>query len=406
MMPKMEETLRTPARDDGIATKGDSAGQSEDIPISLGVEEELFLIDPETRDLVIDPDIGIFETCEQNCGPHKVVREFIRSQIETNTRVCRSIAELRAAICDLRRIVTQAAEDHGVAAIAASTHPLARWREMEITPNERYHRFAMTFQEGVRRFIIGGTHIHIGFDDADTRIRVMTAIRRYLPLLHALSTSSPFNGGFDTGFKSYRLSLIGGLPRTGMPTPMQSWNEFESLVSAYRERCFIGDGSELWWDIRPSHHFPTIELRICDACTRVDDVVSIAALYASLVRWLVRLDRKGELPDEPLTEIIMEDRWVAQRYGVFAFFGEPNADSGRVDIQDYLAELIEKIADDSSVLGCEAEVRHTLKIVEQGASADRQLDLYRMRRLEGDSNEEALRRVVDLLQSETRDGIV
>ena len=165
-MPEIEETLRSPARDDGVATKGDYAGPHDDVPISLGVEEELFLVDPKTRNLVVDPDIGIFETCERDCGPHKVVREFIRSQIETNTRVCQSIAELRTAICELRRIVTLAAENHGVAAMAVSTHPFAKWREMEITPKERYHRFAMTFQEGVRRFIIGGTHIHIGFDNA------------------------------------------------------------------------------------------------------------------------------------------------------------------------------------------------------------------------------------------------
>ena len=384
---------------------GESAVRHEDVPISLGVEEELFLVDPKTRDLVIDPDIGIFETCERNCGPHKVVREFMRSQIEINTRVCHSIAELRTAVCDLRGIITSAADDYGVAAIASSTHPIARWREMEVTPKERYHRFAMTFQEVVRRLAIGGTHIHIGFEDADTRIRVMTAIRQYLPLLHALSTSSPFNGGFDTGFKSYRLNLIGGLPRTGMPPPMNSWGEFDSLVSAYKKRRFVDDGSELWWDIRPSHHYPTVEMRICDACSRVEDVVSIAALYASLVRWLVRLDRIGELPEEPLTEVIMEDRWVAQRFGVFAFFGDPNEDSGRVDIQDYLAELVDKIADDAKALGCESEVRRTLEIVEMGSSADRQLDLYRMRRLEGDTKEEALHRVVDLILSETREGV-
>lgn len=391
--------------DDGFAVLGDSTVRHEDVPISLGVEEELFLVDPKTRDLVIDPDIGVFETCERNCGPHKVVREFMRSQIEINTRVCHSIAELRTAVCDLRGIVTSAADDYGVAAIASSTHPFARWREMEVTPKERYHRFAMTFQEVVRRLTIGGTHIHIGFEDADTRIRVMTAIRQYLPLLHALSTSSPFNGGFDTGFKSYRLNLIGGLPRTGMPPPMKSWSEFDSLVSAYKKRRFVDDGSELWWDIRPSHHYPTVEMRICDACSRVEDVVSIAALYASLVRWLVRLDRIGELPEDPLTEVIMEDRWIAQRFGVFAFFGDPNEDSGRVDIQDYLAGLVDKVADDAKALGCESEVRRTLEIVETGSSADRQLDLYRMRRLEGDTTEEALLRVVDLILSETREGI-
>ena len=380
-----------------------SAEDRDDLAITLGVEEEFFLVDPETRDLLADPDTGIFELCEKTSGPHKVVRELLRSQIETNTRVCGSVAELRQALRETRRIAVAAAERYGAAVLAASTHPFAKWQTQATTPKERYERFAATFQDNVRRFLIGGMHIHAGFGDADTRVRVMTAIRRYLPALHALSTSSPFSDGRETGFKSWRLTLVGGLPRTGMPGPLGSRAEYDRLVDEYRRMKFIHDGSELWWDIRPSHAYPTVEMRICDVCTRLEDAVCIAALYASLVRMLMRRNREGALSPEPLTETIAENRWVAQRYGVFAFFGDASRPDGRVDIDDYVAALVEEIAEDARALGCETETRRALAIVREGAGADRQLDLYRLRRLEGDSHENALRRVVDLVLAETRE---
>ena len=385
------------------STPGSGSLACHDLPITLGVEEELFLVDPGSRDLLADPDPGIFEACERTCGPHKVVREVMRTQIEANTKVCESVSELRTALRETRGIVVEAAERYGAAPMAASTHPFASWRQQAITPKERYKRLAVTFQEGVRHFVVSGMHIHAGFGDADTRVRVMTALRRYLPLLHALSTSSPFNEGYETGFKSYRLGLIGGLPRTGMPGPLRSWEEYDRLLSGYQRMKFINDGSELWWDIRPSHTYPTVELRICDVCPRIEDAVSIAALYAALIRWLWRQDREGGLPPEPLTELIAEDRWIAQRYGVFAFFGDRYSGTGRVDIADYLAEMVEELAADARALGCEAEIRRTPDIVMNGTGADRQLDLYRLRRLEGDTKAEALRRVVDMVLGETRE---
>ena len=375
-----------------------------DLTITLGVEEEFFLVDPESRDLLPDPDPGIFDACEKNRGPHKVVREFFRTQIETNTRVCESVADVRAALCETRRLVIEAAERHGAAVMAASTHPFAAWKAQVTTPRDRYERFAITFQETTRQFLVGGMHIHAGFGDPDSRIRVMTAVRRHLPVLHALSTSSPFTDGRETGFKSYRLNLVGGLPRTSLPGPLWSRAEYDRLVADYRRMDFIDDGSELWWDIRPSHAYPTVEMRICDVCTRLDDAVCMAALYASLVRLLLRQDREGALPPEPPTEIIAENRWLAQRYGVLAFFGDPRG-GGRMDIDDWTAELVEALAGDARALGCEAELRHALAIIREGAGADRQIDLFRLRRLEGDTVEEALRHVVDLVLADTREGI-
>ena len=381
------------------------AAARDDLAITLGVEEEFFLVDPETRDLLADPDPAIFEAFEAASGPHKVVRELLRAQVETNTRVCGSVAELREALQETRGIVVHGAGRHGAAAMAASTHPFASWQAQAPTPKERYESFTARFQDIVRRFLVGGMHIHAGFGDADTRIRVMTAMRRYLPALHALSTTSPFSDGRETGFKSWRLTLVGGLPRSGMPGPLRSRAEYDRLVEEYRRMKFIDDGSELWWDIRPSHAFPTVEMRICDICTRIEDAVCIAALYASLVRMLMRRDRDGRLPPEPLTETISENRWIAQRYGVFAFFGDAERKEGRIDIDDYVAALVEEIAPDARALGCEAETRRALSIVREGAGADRQIDLFRLRRLEGDSDTDALRRVVDRVLAETREGI-
>lgn len=375
------------------------------LAITLGVEEEFFLVDPASRDLLADPDEGIFETCERTSGPHKVVHEFLRSQIETNTRVCHAVADVREALRETRRLVIAAAQAHGAAVMAASTHPFASWREQSPTPGERYRRFASMYQETVRRTLVGGMHIHAGFGDEDSRIRVMTALRRYLPLLHALSTSSPFNGGHDTGFKSSRLTVMGGLPRTGLPSPLHSQADYEQLVAEFRRMDYIGDARELWWDIRPAQAYPTVELRICDVCTRLDDAMCIVALYASLIRWLMRQDRDGTLPPEPHTELIAGDRWIAQRFGVLAFFGDRAAGAGRVDIDDYATELVEALAADAQALGCEAELRHALTIIREGTGADRQVDLFRLRRLEGDTEEEALHRVVDLVLADTKEGL-
>ena len=212
---------------------------SDKLAITLGVEEEFFLIDPETADLLREPDEGIYEACHERTGRHKFVREFLRSQIETNTCVCTSIEDVRSAICETRRILVRTAEEHGASVLATSTHPFAAWETQVVTPGQRYRDFAITFQESLRRFLVGGMHIHAGFGNRDSRVRIMTALRRYLPLLHALSGSSPFNEGRLTGFKSYRLNLVGSLPRTGLPNALASWAEFDDLVNDYLRMRFI-----------------------------------------------------------------------------------------------------------------------------------------------------------------------
>ena len=376
----------------------------DDLTVTLGVEEEFFLVDPESRDLLADPDPQIFETCKENQGPHKVVHEFLRSQIEISTRVCASVNDVRNVLMETRRLMIDGAAQHGVAVMASSTHPFAAWDEQLPTPNDRYEAFANTYQESVRRLLVGGLHIHAGFGDPETRIRVMTALRRYLPVFNALSASSPFSGGRETGFKCGRLNLMGALPRTSVPRELNSKAEFDRLIADYQRMEFIGDGSELWWDIRPSHTFPTIELRICDICPRLEDTLGIVALYAALVRWLSRQAREGRLPPEPPTEIITENVWLAQRYGVLAFLGD-TMEGGRVDIADMVARLVDDLSDDAQALGCENELRHILDIIREGAGADRQIDCYRLSLLDGATKEEALRSVVDMTLAETTAGI-
>ena len=382
----------------------EKATTADPLAITLGVEEEFFLVDPETRDLLADPDPRIFQECEQHRGEHQVVAEFLRSQIETTTRVCSSVSDIRSALIETRRMVIDAAAKHGAAVMAASTHPFAAWHQQVPTAEQRYEQFAMTYQQAVRELLVGGMHIHAGFGDADSRVRIMTAIRRYMPLLHALSASSPFSSGRETGFKSYRLTLFGSLPRTGLPGPLHSWTEYDELVEGYRRMAFIQDSSELWWDIRPSRAFPTLELRICDICQTVDDAMAVVALYASLVRYLSRMDRAGRLPPEPPTELIEENCWLAQRYGSVAFLGDTSGE-GRVDIDEFAGSLVETLAADARALGCESELAHVNDVIRYGTGADRQIDHYRLRRLEGDTEEEALRAVVDLVVAETSMGV-
>ena len=377
----------------------------DDLNITLGVEEEFFLVDPESRDLLADPDPQIFETCKANQGSHKVVHEFLRSQIEISTRVCTSVNDVRRALMETRRVMIEGAEKYGAAVLASSTHPFAAWDMQLPTPNDRYESFANTYQESVRRLLVGGLHIHAGFGDPETRIRVMTALRRYLPVLNALSASSPLSGGRETGFKCGRLNLLGALPRTSLPRELYSKADFDRLVQDYQRLEFIGNGSELWWDIRPSHAYPTIEVRICDICPRLEDTLAIVALYASLVRWLSRQARENRLPPEPPTEIIAENIWLAQRYGVLAFLGD-TMKGGRIDIADQMVQLVDDLSVDAQALGCENELRHTLDIIREGAGADRQIDCYRLSLLDGATREEALRSVVDMTLAETAAGIV
>ena len=368
--------------------------------ISLGIEEELMIVDEATRDVIPDPDPAIFHEACERARPHRVVNELLRSQVETNSKVCRSVEELAESLRDTRDALITACRGHGARIIASSTHPWARWEAQQVTDKPRYREAAIAFQDTVRQFFIGGMHVHAGFGSAQLRIEVMDALVAYLPLLLALSTSSPFHAGRLTGLKSHRQSSIRALPRTGLPPPMGSEAEYARIVETYRGIGAIRDGSELRWDIRPSAAYPTIEVRICDICPRVEDAVAIAALYACLIRWIAFEIDAGRRPATPRREIVAEARWLAQRYGTFAFLPEPGIEEGRT-VGEIATELVERLSKHARALGCEEPLRNVVRIAEQGTSAERQEDTYREALLDGASESDALRAVVDGIVSET-----
>ena len=369
--------------------------------ITLGIEEELMVVDPGSREVVPDPDERILAQASERAGEHKVVSELLRSQMETNSRVCASIAEIEQSLKETRRCAIEAARAHGARVIASSTHPWARWQDQKVTEKERYQRAEIDYQDSVRQFFIGGMHIHAGFGEDDRRVEVMHALRGYLAVFLALSCSSPFYGGRLTGLKSYRQMAIGALPRTGTPPPMRTRGEYDAVVERYRAIEAITDGTELWWDIRPSANYATIELRICDICPRIEDAVAVAALYACLIRHLdARLDA-GERLDELPPESVEEGRWIAQRYGTFAFLPHPNGSGGRIDVAELVDELVTTLHDDARALGCEAQLARIPRIIAEGNSADRQEDVYRQAMLDGADGPEALRAVVDSVIAET-----
>ncbi len=369
--------------------------------ITLGIEEELMIVDPASRDVVPDPDKHILVQASDRAGENKVVNEFLRSQIETNTKVCASVAEIEQTLKELRHCVIDAARVHGTQIIASSTHPWARWQDQKVTEKERYQSAEVEMQDSVRQFFIGGMHIHAGFGDDNRRIEVMHALRGYLALFLVLSCSSPFHGGRLTGLKSYRQMVTTALPRTGTPPVMRTRRDYDAVVERYLAIGAIKDGSELRWDIRPSVSYPTIELRICDICPLIEDAVAIVALYACLIRHLnERLDAGDRLEDLP-SESVEEGRWLAQRYGTFAFLPHWNGRDGRVDVEELVAELMSLLGDDASALGCETALARLPRIIAQGNSADRQEDVYRQAVLDGLDNREALRAVVDQVIAET-----
>ena len=330
-----------------------------------------------------------------------MVSELLRSQMETNSRVCASIAEIERSLKETRRCAIEAARAHGATVIASSTHPWARWQDQKVTEKERYRRFEIEMQDSVRQFFIGGMHVHAGFGDDDRRIGVMHALRGYLAVFLALSCSSPFHGGRLTGLKSYRQMAVGALPRTGTPPAIRTRREYDGIVERYRAIEAIEQGNELWWDIRPSASYATIELRICDICPLIEDAVTIAALYACLIRHLnARLDA-GDRLEEASSESIGEGRWLAQRYGTFAFLPHPHGKGGRFDVADLVEELVATLGDDARALGCGEAVARAPRIVAEGNSADRQEDVYRQAMLDGADSREALKAVVDSVIAET-----
>ena len=369
---------------------------------TFGIEEEYHLVDLDTRDLAPAPP-ALLAACEAELGK-QVAPEFFRSQIEIGTRVCQTLAEGRAELARLRAMIAAKAREHGLAPIAASTHPFARKSALETTPKQRYQELARDFAGIGRRLAICGMHVHVAIEDDELRIDLMNQVRYFLPHLLMLSTSSPFWEGDDTGLKSFRLAIFSELPRTGLPQRFESYGEFARTIDVLVRAGVIEDASKVWWDLRPSVRFPTLEMRVTDVCTLIDDALSIAALYLCLMRMLYRLRRSNQKWRSYPAFLIEENRWRAQRYSV----RETLFDFGKGELVAFPAlveELIALIAEDAQALGCTAEVEHARQIVANGTSADRQVARFAKLTAEGASRETALRGVVDLLVAETVSGL-
>ncbi len=334
----------------------------------------------------------------------QVTPEFLQSQIEVGTRVCNTLQEARDDLVHLRRCVSQVAAKHGLAIIAASTHPFATWSAQKHTDKERYDILARDLQAVAKRLLISGMHVHVGIEDDDLRIDLMDQASYILPHLLVLSTSSPFWQGSNTGLKSYRVAVWNELPRTGLPERFDSFAEFQRHVNVLVKAGVIEDGTKIWWDIRPSVRFPTLEMRIPDICTRLQDAVCIAALYRCWLRLLYRLRLDNQRWRTYSNFLINENRWRAQRYG----FEEGLFDFGKgqiVPYADLLEEILALIIEDAGHFGCVPEIQHARKIIERGTSAHWQIKTYEEARTSGASHEEALKAIVDMLIDETMHGM-
>ena len=370
---------------------------------TIGVEEEYLLVDLETRDLVRDPDVAVMEECRAIMGS-QVSPEFLKAQVEVGTRVFSTVAEARDDLRRLRTALFEVVDRHGLALIAASTHPFADWADQEVTERDRYLLLARDLQVVVRRLVICGMHVHVGIEDRDMRIDLMNQVSYFLPHLLALSTSSPFWHGMESGLKSYRMSVFRSLPRTGIPEHFASWSEYQRHVDVLVEPGLIEDASKLWWDVRPSARYPTVEMRISDVCTRIEDGITIAALYQSIMSMLFRHRSHNRRWRTYANMLVAENVWRAQRYGVEASL----MDYGRGELVPYgdlVEEIIDLVREDALELGCLAEVEHAREIVSGGTSADRQLATYRASLSAGAGERDALNAVVDELITDTRAGV-
>jgi carboxylate-amine ligase len=358
--------------------------------LTIGIEEEYQIIDPETGKLTsfitefLDKGAVLFR--------EQVKPEFLQSQIEIGSHVCRNIKEARQEVTRLRSIVSNIAQKSNRRIVAAGTHPFSRWQDQVITDRERYKGLADDMKIVAQRLLIFGMHIHIGIPDPDLRIDVMNQMTYFVPHIFALSTSSPFWMGRNTGLKSYRTVVFEDLPRTGLPEYFASYQEYDSYVETLSTTGCIENATKIWWDMRPHPKFPTLEFRMCDCVTKVDEVIAIAALVQALVAKLIHLRKNNQSWRIYRRGLIAENKWRATKNGVegkLIDFGKKE----EVPLRLLMEELLEIIDDTVDRLGTRQEVEYIRTILKEGTSADRQLQKYHET---GD-----MKAVVDMLAEET-----
>jgi carboxylate-amine ligase len=335
------------------------------------------------------------ETCNKRLGG-RVMHEFLRCQVEVGTKVCPDIGTARAELTELRQTIAETARDFGMRMIAASTHPWSHWTSQEPVDMDRYRILGAEHQTLARRMAICGMHVHAGIEDENLRVDLMSQVSYFMPHLLALSSSSPFWEGHDTGLKAFRPIIIGDLPRSGFPEVFENWNDWLELLDDLRTCGMVDDPSKIWWDVRPSGKHPTLEIRICDICTWAEDGLTIAALYQSILAYLCHLRQRNERRRHYRRILLAENKWRAQRYGVEAKMG----DFGKrklVSMPELMDELVDILKPYAEMLGCGAEIENARVIARRGSSADYQLRVYRDALTSGATDREAQIAVVDWL---------
>ena len=365
----------------------------------FGIEEEYFIFQKKNGDLRGSMSSLFYSSAKAALGDH-VGRELLQSQIEVATTPCSSTAEARRQLLHFRRTLDEIATGHRLGILAAGTHPTADWEHQRPTEQTRYGKLAHDLQMIARRKMICGMHVHVAVPEGVSRVDLMVRMLPFVPLFLALSTSSPFWHSHRTGLMGYRQALYAELPRSGLPDLFRDDADYDAYVGALIENRIVTDASFIWWAVRPSAVYPTLELRVADSCTHVEDALAIAALYRCLVRRLIRDDTLNRGLTSAARAIIEENKWRAQRYGIHGSLIDLATGEAK-PIALVLSDAIALVEPDAEALGCAAEVASLAKIMERGTSADQQLEVYRAALAAGASAPQALACVVGWLAETT-----
>ena len=372
---------------------------SSEPPFTVGIQEEYLLVKLDSRDVDADPPAPLLEELTKRSGG-QVSPRFLRSQLEASTKPGRTLAEAGADLARLRAIIAEVAAPYGRAPIAASTHPFAKAARQITTERQQFFALANEMQGAARRIMICGMRVHVGIDDDDLRVDLMNQMTYFVPHLLALSCSSPFWDGERTGLMSFRMTLLSSLPRTGLPERFASYADLRRNLDMLVRNGMIEHQGKMWWDVRPASLHPTLETRVMDCCTSIDDALSLTALTLSLIRRLFRLKLDNRSWRIYPNTLIAENRWRAMRYSVDGELLDL-ARGKLVGFPQIVAELIALVREDAAELGCLRELEHLETILRRGTSAHRQVRVYEEARAAGASEREAQRAVVDFLVKET-----
>lgn len=364
--------------------------------LSLGIEEEYQIVDPATREMrsfitqfIADGKVVMVE--------RELKPELHQSMVELGTPVCETVAQLHEELVKQRSWISRLAREKDLEIVAAATHPFSRYTDQQVTPLPRYQGVLEEMQMLAQRLLIFGMHVHVGIADRSLAIDTMNVVRYMLPHVLALSTSSPFWSGRKTGLKSYRAVVFEDFPRSGTPEICRTVGDWDNMVGTLVRTGCIPDGSKIWWDCRPHHLYPTLEFRVCDICTRVDEAIAIATLFQAIVLWLWKLRRKNVTFRVYRRELIEENRWRAARYGLdgkMIDFGKTT----ELPTRQLIRELLDLVGEELDELGTRAYIKPIEAMLIHGTSADRQLRVF-------DATDGDLKAVVDHLIAETKTGL-